>query len=126
MKRRETILSSGTWKKGFKHNSFRNQSKSFQYNNNVVKNKTQSNFPMQKKNQFSRSTGRKIDGAVSGPLKWWGCGEKHNLRVCSHRTEIVKILHNIEQATTLFDMARSTIFCTALDNRQEEQHSSVT
>jgi hypothetical protein len=52
-------------------------------------------------------------------LKCWGCGEENLLRDCPHRQQDSRRVYNIQEATTVNDVARSMpqIYA-ALDNRQ--------
>jgi hypothetical protein len=59
-------------------------------------------------------------------LKCWGCGEEHLLRDCPHRQQNSRRVYNIQEATTINDVARSMprIYAT-LDNKQADHQVSV-
>jgi hypothetical protein len=59
-------------------------------------------------------------------LKCWGCGEEHFLRDCPHRQQDNRSVYNIQEPTTVNDVARSMpqIYA-AQDNRQADHQASV-
>jgi hypothetical protein len=86
----------------------------------------QQNFPSQSGNKPFREVPSKIDHTKREPLKCWGCGEEHLLRDCPHRQQSNKMVYNVQEATTVNDVARSMpqIYA-ALDNRQANHQASV-
>jgi hypothetical protein len=79
----------------------------------------QQNFPSQSGNKpFGEASG-KTDNPKREPLKCWGCGEEHLLRDFPYRKHNNRRVYNIQEATTVNDVARSMpqIYAT-LDNRQ--------
>jgi hypothetical protein len=86
----------------------------------------QQNFPSQSKNKPFGSTPRKIDNSKKEPLKFWGCGEEHLLRYCPHRQQNNRRIYNIQEDTTINDVARSVPKNYAsLDNQQANHQASV-
>jgi hypothetical protein len=59
-------------------------------------------------------------------LKCWGCGEEHLLREFPHQQQNRKRIYNVQEATTINDVARSVpqIYA-ALDNKQADHQGSV-
>jgi hypothetical protein len=86
----------------------------------------QQNFPSQSGNKPSGSTPGKIDNPKREPLKCWGCGEEHLLRDCPHRQQNSWRIYNVQEATTVNDVARSVpqIYA-SLDNKQDDHQASV-
>jgi hypothetical protein len=86
----------------------------------------QQNFPSQSGNKPFRAVPSKTDNTKREPLKCWGCGEEHLLRDCLHRKQNNGRVYNIQEATTVNDVARSMpqIYA-ALDNRQVDHQASV-
>ena len=86
----------------------------------------QQNFPSQRKNKPFGSTPGKSDNPKKEPLKCWGCGEEHLLRDCPHRQQNSRRFYNIQEATTVNDVARSLpqIYA-ALDNKQADHQASM-
>jgi hypothetical protein len=68
----------------------------------------------------------KTNNPKKEPLKCWGCGEEHLLRDCPHRQQNSRKVYNIQEATTVNDVARSVpqIYA-ALDNNQADHQASV-
>jgi hypothetical protein len=68
----------------------------------------------------------KTDNPKREPLKCWGCGEEHLLRDCPHQQQNSQKIYNIQEATTVNDVARSVpqIYA-ALDNNQDDHQASV-
>jgi hypothetical protein len=59
-------------------------------------------------------------------LKCWGCGEEHLLRDFPHRQHNNRRVYNIQEATTVNDVARimPQIYA-AMDNKQADHQASV-
>ena len=86
----------------------------------------QQNFPSQSGNNPFRSTQGKIDNPKREPLKCWGCGEEHLLRDCLHRQQNNRRIYNIQEATTVNDVAQSmSQIYAAVDNKQADHQASV-
>jgi hypothetical protein len=63
-----------------------------------------------------------------GPLKcWWGCIEDNSLRECPHRRENNKTTYNIQEPTTVNDVAKTIpkIYATLEDRQADFQASMV-
>jgi hypothetical protein len=59
-------------------------------------------------------------------LKCWGCEEEHLLRDCLHRQHNNMRIYNVQEATTVNDVARSMPQTDeALDNKQANHQASV-
>jgi hypothetical protein len=59
-------------------------------------------------------------------LKCWGCGEEHLLRDYSDRKKNPRSVYNIQEASTVNDVARSLLqIYAALYNRQANHQASV-
>jgi hypothetical protein len=59
-------------------------------------------------------------------LKCWGCGEEHLLRDYPHRQKNSRRVYNIQEATTVNDMAKSMPWIYAfVDNKQADHQASV-
>jgi hypothetical protein len=86
----------------------------------------QQNFPSQSGNKPFGATSGKTDNPKGEPLKCWGCGEEHLLRDCPHRQQNSRRVYNIQEDTTVNDVARSMpqIYA-ALDNKQVDHQDSV-
>jgi hypothetical protein len=56
------------------------------------------------------------------PIQCWGCKEDHLYKDCPHRKERVKIVHNIQEATSVRDMGR---IYAALNDRQADYQSNM-
>jgi hypothetical protein len=86
----------------------------------------QQNFPSLSGNKTSGPISVKTDNPKREPLKCWGCGEEHLLRDCPHRQQNSRRIYNIQEATTINDVARSVpqIYA-ALDNNQADHQASV-
>jgi hypothetical protein len=86
----------------------------------------QQNFPSLSGNKTSGSIPVKFDNPKREPLKCWGCGEEHLLRDCPHQQHNSRRIYNIQEATTLNDVARSVPqIYVALDNNQANHQASV-
>jgi hypothetical protein len=116
---------SGFKKKGFKYSTFKNHEKSSRMSL-PTRSVYQKQFPPQNGNKPIGSAPNKIDNTKREPLKCWGCGEEHLLRDCPHRKNKNRRVYNIQEATIVNDVARSTpqIYAT-LDNRQVYHQYSV-
>jgi hypothetical protein len=67
-----------------------------------------------------------MDNPKKEPLKCWGCGEEHLLRDCPHRQQNNRRVYNIQEATTVNDVARSMPWIyAAVDNKQADHQASV-
>jgi hypothetical protein len=68
----------------------------------------------------------KTNNPKKEPLKCWGCGEENLLRDCPHRQQNSQKVYNIQEATTVIDVARSVSqIYVALDNNQVDHQASV-
>jgi hypothetical protein len=56
------------------------------------------------------------------PIQCWGCKEDHLYKDFPHRKDIMKTMHNLQEATTVEDMGRIYAY---LDDRQEEHQSNM-
>jgi hypothetical protein len=66
------------------------------------------------------------DNPKREPMKCWGCGEEHLLRDFPHRQYNSRKIYNIQEATTVNDVARSVSqIYAALDNNQVDHQASV-
>jgi hypothetical protein len=117
--------SSGFQKKGFKSPKFKNYKKDSRMSF-PTRSVHQQNFPSQSGNKPFGSTPGKIDNPKKEPLKCWGCGEGHLLRDCPHRQQNSRRIYNVQEATTVNDVARSMpqIYA-AVDNKQADHQASV-
>jgi CRISPR/Cas system-associated protein Cas10 (large subunit of type III CRISPR-Cas system) len=86
----------------------------------------QHNVPSHSGNKPFGETLGKTDNPKREPLKCWGCGEERLLRDCPHRQQNSRRAYNIQEATTINDVARSMpqIYA-ALDNKQVDHQASV-
>jgi hypothetical protein len=86
----------------------------------------QQNFPSLSGNKTSGPISVKTDNPKREPLKYWGCGEEHLLRDCPHRQQNSRRIYNIQEATTINDVAMSVpqIYA-ALDSNQDDHQASV-
>jgi hypothetical protein len=52
------------------------------------------------------------------PMECWGCKGDHKYRYCPHRSEKVRVIHNVQQVEIMEDMGRRVprIYAT-LDNK---------
>jgi hypothetical protein len=66
----------------------------------------QKNFPSQSGNKPFQTVPTKTDNLNKEPLKCWGCGENHRLRDYPHRQQNNKGVYNIQESTTINDVAR--------------------
>jgi hypothetical protein len=84
------------------------------------------NFPSLSENKTSGPISGKTDNPKREPLKCWGCGEEHLLRDCPHRQQNSWRIYNIQEATTVNDVARSVPqIYVALDNNQADHQALV-
>jgi hypothetical protein len=59
-------------------------------------------------------------------LKCWGCGEEHILRDCRHKQQNSRRVYNIQEATTVNDVARIMPWIyVAMDNNQADNQASM-
>jgi hypothetical protein len=81
----------------------------------------QQKFPSQSGNKPFRVVPSKTDNPKREAFKCWGCGEEHLLRDCPHRKPNNKRVYNVQEVTTVNDVARSMpqIYA-ALDNKQDQ------
>jgi hypothetical protein len=86
----------------------------------------QQNFPSQSGNKPFGVAPGKTDNKKIELLKCWGCGEQHLLRDCPYRKQKNRRVYNIQEATTVNDVARSMpqIYA-ALDNKQADHQASM-
>jgi hypothetical protein len=84
------------------------------------------NFPFHSGNKPFGAASGKTDNTKREPLKCWGCGEEHLLRDCPHRQQNNRRVYNVQEATTVNDVARSMpqIYA-ALEDRQADHQASV-
>jgi hypothetical protein len=66
----------------------------------------QQNYPSQSGNKPTKPTKEKEEEQKKGPLKCWGCGEEHLLRDFPHRKNDHRRIYNVQEATTINDVAR--------------------
>jgi hypothetical protein len=86
----------------------------------------QQNFPSVDGNKTSEPIPVKTDNPKREPLKCWGCEEEHLLRDCPHRQQNTQKVYNIQEVTTVNDVARSVSqIYVALDNNQADHQASV-
>jgi hypothetical protein len=112
---------SGFNKKGFKSSIFKNYRISL-----PTRSVYQQNFPSRSGNKPFGATPGKIDNQKKEPLKCWGCGEENLLRDCPHRQKNSRRVYNIQEVTTVNDVARSMPHIYAVvDNKQADQQASV-
>jgi hypothetical protein len=71
-----------------------------------TKSVNQQNFPSQGGDKTIGSAPGRTESTKKEPLKCWGCGEEHMLRDCPHRQPNNKGVYNIQEATTVDDVAR--------------------
>lgn len=68
----------------------------------------------------------KVEEQKKGPLQCWGCGEAHLLRDYPYRQHDNKIIYNVQEATTINDVARNVPRIYAVvENRQGDHQSLV-
>jgi hypothetical protein len=86
----------------------------------------QQNFPLVDGNKNYGPIPVKTINPKKEPLKCWGCREEHLLRDCPHRQQYSRKVYNIQEATTVNDVARSVLYIyVALDNNQADHQASV-
>jgi hypothetical protein len=86
----------------------------------------QKNFPSHSKNKPFGSNPGNTDNPKKEPLKCWGCGEEHLLRDCPHRRQKNRRIYNVQEATTINDVAKSMPRIYAVvDNKQVGHQASV-
>jgi hypothetical protein len=93
-------------KKGSKSSGFKNYKKNPRMNFPTWS-VLQQNFPSVDGNKTSGPIPVKTNNPKKEPLKCWGCGEEHLLRDCPHRQQNSRKIYNMQEATTVNDVARS-------------------
>jgi hypothetical protein len=115
----------GFKKKGFKPSKFKNHGKCPRMSL-PTKSVYEQNFPSQGGNNPFGSAPGKTDNAKKEPLKCWGCGEEHLLRDYPHRHQNSRSFYNIQEATTVNDVARGMLQIHAtLEIKQADHQASV-
>jgi hypothetical protein len=86
----------------------------------------QQKFPPHSRNKPLRAAPSKTDNTKREALKCWGCGEEHMLRDYPHRKQNNRRVYKFQEATTLYDVARSMpqIYA-AFDNKQADHQASM-
>jgi hypothetical protein len=86
----------------------------------------QQNFSSQIRNKPVEHAKETTGETKKGPLQCWGCGEPHLLRDFPHRNHDIKRVYNIQEATTINNVARSIprIYAT-VENPQADHQVSV-
>jgi hypothetical protein len=86
----------------------------------------QQNFSSQSRNKSTEYAREGTEELEKGPLQCWGCGDPHLLRDCLHRQHDNKKVYNVQEATTVNDVAKSVprIYAT-VENRQVDHQASV-
>jgi hypothetical protein len=60
------------------------------------------------------------------PIQCWGCKGDHKYRYCPHKSEKLRVVHNIQQAEIMEDMGRSVPrIHAASHNKQAEFQSNM-
>jgi hypothetical protein len=79
-------------------------------------------FPSHSGNKTFRVAPSKTDNRNRENLKCWGCGKEHLLRDCPHKKHNPGRVYNIQEATTMIDVARilPQIYA-VLDNRKVDR-----
>jgi hypothetical protein len=95
-------------KKGIKSSGFKNYKKNPRMNL-PAQSVLQQNFPSSDGNKTSGPIPVKNDNPKREPLKCRGCGEEHLLRDCPHRQQNIQKVYNIQEATTIIDVAGSVL-----------------
>jgi hypothetical protein len=112
-------------KNGFKPSRFKRYGKGSNMSL-PTKSVYQQNFPSQSGNKPFGVAPSKTDNTKREPLKCWGCGEEHLLRDCPYRKQNSRRVYNIQEATTVDDVARSMPrIYVALDNKKDDHQASV-
>jgi hypothetical protein len=96
----------GFKKKGFKPSIFKNYGNCSKMSLST-KSVYQQNFLSRSGNKPFGAASGKTDNTKREPLKCWGCGEEHMLRDCPYRKHNNRRFYNIQEATTINDVARS-------------------
>jgi hypothetical protein len=112
-------------KKGNKSSGFKNYKKNHRMNF-PTRSVLQQNFPSVDGNKTSGPIPVKTDNPKRKPLECWDCGGEHLRRDCPHRQQNSRKIYNMQEATTVNDVARSVpqIYA-ALDNNQADHQASV-
>jgi hypothetical protein len=86
----------------------------------------QQNFPSGDGNKTFGPIPVKTNNPKKEPLKCWDCGGEHLQRDCPHRQQNSGKIYNMQEATTVNDVARSVpqIYA-ALDNNQVDHQASM-
>jgi hypothetical protein len=86
----------------------------------------QQNFPSQSGNKPFGAILGKTNNPKKEPLKCWGCGEEL-LRDCTHRKQKSRRVYNIQEYTTVNDVARSMprMYASLYNNQADHQASVV-
>ena len=112
-------------KKGFKSSRFKNYGK-YSRGSLPARSVYQQNFSSQSGIKDFHIVPIKTDNLKKEPLKCWGCGENHRLRDFPHRQQNSKGVYNIQEATTVNDVARSMPqIYVAMDNNQDDHQALV-
>jgi hypothetical protein len=115
----------GFKKKGFKSSKFKNHGKTSKMGL-PTKSVYQQNFPTHSGNKPYGSSPGKTDNTKREPLKCCGCGEEHLLRDFPHRKKDSRRVYNMQEATTIDDVARcKPQMYTTLDNRKVDHQGLV-
>jgi hypothetical protein len=85
----------------------------------------QYNYPSQSGNKLAKATKEKIEEHKKGQLKCWSCGEENLLRDCLHMQNDHRIIYNVQEATTVNDVARNVPQIYVVENRQENHQALV-
>jgi hypothetical protein len=60
------------------------------------------------------------------PIQYWGCKGDHMYRDCPHKSDKVRVLHNVQQKEIVEDMGRSSPrIYGALENKKEKFQSHM-
>jgi hypothetical protein len=112
-------------KKGSKSSGLKNYKKNHRMNFPTWS-VLQQNFPSADGNKTSGPIPVKIDNPKRKPLECWDCGGEHLRRDCPLRQQNSRKIYNMQEATTVNDVARSVpqIYA-ALDNNQADHQASV-
>jgi hypothetical protein len=112
-------------KKGSKSSGFKNYKKNHRMNF-PTRSVLQQNFPSADGNKTSGPIPVKTDNPKRKPLECWDCRGDHLRRDCPLRQQNSRKIYNMQEATTVNDVARSVpqIYA-ALDNNQADHQASV-
>jgi hypothetical protein len=91
-----------------------------------IKSVNQQNSPSQSGNKTFGSSPGRTESTKNEPLKCWSCGEENLLRNFPHRHSNSNGVYNIQEDTTVDDVARSMLKIHAtLDNRKADHQALV-